>query len=72
MNSFTWLFVAALATSILLRLWLANRHVAHIRKHRGSVPESFAERVTHEEHSKAADYTITNTHIGMLGKKDSH
>jgi STE24 endopeptidase len=66
MNSFTWLFIAALATSILLRLWLAKRHITHIRKHRGSVPESFAERVTHEEHCKAADYTITNTHIGML------
>jgi STE24 endopeptidase len=66
MNSFTWLFIAALATSILLRLWLAKRHITHIRKHRGSVPESFAERVTHEEHCKAADYTITNTHTGML------
>jgi STE24 endopeptidase len=66
MNSFTWLFLAALATSILLRLWLANRHVAHIRKHRDSVPESFTGRITDEDHRKAADYTITNTRTGML------
>ncbi len=66
MNSFTWLFIAALAASILLRLWLANRHVVHVRKHRDSVPESFAGQITHEDHHKAADYTITNTHTGML------
>ena len=66
MNSFTWIFIAALVASIALRLWLARRHIAHIRKHRDSVPRSFAERVTQEEHHKAADYTITNTRTGML------
>jgi STE24 endopeptidase len=66
MNSFTWLFIAALVASTLLRLWLANRHIGHIRKHRETVPESFAERVTQQEHHKAADYTVVNTRTGML------
>jgi STE24 endopeptidase len=66
MNSFSFIFLAALAGSLLLRYWLAARHLAHVRAHRAAVPASFAERVTLAEHQKAADYTITNTRFGML------
>ena len=66
MSAFTLIFLVTLATSILLRLWLAGRHLAHVRSHREQVPESFAERIPLDDHRKAADYTITKTRIGML------
>ena len=66
MNTFSYLFLIALACSLCVRLWLAMRHMAHVRKHRDTVPESFAGRVPLEDHHKAADYTLTNTRIGML------
>ena len=66
MEPFTLLFIAALAMSLLLRLWLASRHMAHVRRHRAQVPDSFAGRIPLDDHHKAADYTITNTRIGIL------
>jgi STE24 endopeptidase len=66
MHTFTLLFLVALAGSLMLRYWLAARQLAHVRKHRDTVPESFADRVPLEDHHKAADYTITNTRIGMI------
>ena len=66
MNTFSYLFLIALACSLCVRLWLAMRHMTHVRKHRDTVPESFAGRVPLEDHHKAADYTLTNTRTGML------
>jgi STE24 endopeptidase len=66
MHWFTTLFLIALTGSVLLRLWLARRHITHVSAHRAQVPETFAGRVATEEHHKAADYTVTNTRIGML------
>ncbi len=66
MNLFTALFLAALAGSTLLQLWLANRQRAHVRAHRGAVPGEFAERIALDEHHKAADYTVTKTGLGMI------
>jgi STE24 endopeptidase len=66
MNNFSFVFLAALAGSLLLRYWLAARHLAHVRAHRTAVPASFAERISLADHQKAADYTMTNTRFGML------
>jgi STE24 endopeptidase len=66
MNTFTYLFLLALAASLGVRFWLAARHIAHVRKHRETVPESFAGRVPLEDHHKAADYTLTNTRVGRI------
>ena len=66
MNTFSYLFLIALACSIGVRLWLAMRHIAHVRKHRDTVPDSFAGSIPLEDHHKAADYTLTNTRIGMI------
>jgi len=66
MNTFTYIFLLALAASLGVRFWLAARHIAHVRKHRETVPESFAGRIPLEDHHKAADYTLTNTRIGMI------
>jgi STE24 endopeptidase len=66
MNTFTYLFLLALAGSVGIRFWLAARHIAHVKKHRDTVPDSFAGRVPLEDHHKAADYTLTNTRIGLI------
>lgn len=66
MNTFTQLFLIALAGSLLLRFWLASRQLIHVKKHRDTVPDSFAGKVPLEDHHKAADYTMTNTRIGMV------
>ena len=66
MTTFTLLFLIALAGSLLLRFWLASRQLIHVKKHRDTVPDSFAGKVPLEDHHKAADYTLTNTRIGMI------
>jgi STE24 endopeptidase len=66
MHVFTQLFLIMFALSIGLRLWLSQRQIAHIRDHRAQVPESFADKITLEEHQKAADYTTTKTRFGRL------
>ena len=64
--TFTAVFLAALALSLALRLWLAHRHVAHIRAHRGAVPAAFADRIALPAHQKAADYTVAKTQFGTI------
>ena len=64
--TFSLIFLAALATSVLLRYWLAQRHMRHIQAHRASVPQDFADRINLESHQKAADYSIAKTRLGNL------
>jgi STE24 endopeptidase len=63
---FTLIFLAALAISVLLRYWLAQRHIRHIQAHRAEVPQDFADRINLESHQKAADYSIAKTRLGNL------
>ena len=63
---FTALFVAALAVSLSLQLWLARRHVRHVAAHRERVPDAFADRIAVDSHRKAADYTIARTRFGAF------
>jgi STE24 endopeptidase len=65
MNIFTLIFLALLTTMTGLKLWLAMRHIAHIRRHREAVPAEFATTVTPEAHQKAADYSVEKTRLGM-------
>jgi STE24 endopeptidase len=65
-TTFTVVFLAALAISVGLRLWLARRHVAHVTAHRTAVPLAFAGRVALAAHQKAADYTMARTRFGIL------
>ena len=66
MHSFTILFLAMLALSLLIRLWLSQRQISHIRAHRASVPDAFAGKISLDEHQKAADYTVAKTRFGRL------
>ncbi len=64
MHTFAIVFLAFFAVSIVVKLWLAQRHLKHIQQHRAAVPEAFAEKISLEEHQKAADYTTTKVTFG--------
>ncbi len=57
MPLFTQIFLLLLVLGTLLQLWLLQRHLAHVTRHRGEVPDAFAGKVALEEHQRAADYT---------------
>ena len=65
-TAFTLLFLAALALTTLLRLWLARRHLRHIAAHRGAVPEAFRDSIALAAHQRAADYTTARVRLGLL------
>ena len=69
MNSlaFSVLFVAFLVFTLILRCWLANRHIRHVVANRGAVPAEFAASIALAAHQKAADYTVAKTRLGMFG-----
>ncbi|MFZ2267154.1 MAG: M48 family metallopeptidase [Azonexus sp.] len=64
-TTFTTLFIAAFALTLLGRLWLTWRHIRHIDAHRGAVPADFAESIPLAAHQKAADYTIVRQRFGL-------
>ncbi len=67
MNAFGIVFLAALVLATAARLWLASRHVGHVRAHRDSVPDAFAAEISLDMHQKAADYTCAKTRLAMVG-----
>ena len=66
MNTFSIVFLAALALSTATRLWLAWRHVGYVRAHRDRVPDAFAREIDLPSHQKAADYTCARTRFAMI------
>jgi len=66
MHSFAVLFIVFFSISLIIRFWLSQRHISHIQAHRAAVPEAFEEKITLEEHQKAADYTSTKVRFGRL------
>lgn len=68
MNTFTTLFLAALAVSSGIEYWLARRQASHVRLHRDRVPEAFRDSVSLEDHRKAADYTLAKGRLGDVGR----
>ena len=68
MNSFTTLFLIALVISYSLQFWLSFRQKNHVLAHRADVPDAFKNKVSLEEHQKAADYTVEK---GVISDFDS-
>lgn len=65
MNTFSIIFLFALALATLVRLWLGWRHIGHIRAHRAAVPAEFADQISLDAHQRAADYTCARTRLAM-------
>lgn len=66
LHIFTLLFLTMLLLSTLMRLYLSQRQINHVSRHRETVPESFAENISLQDHQKAADYTTTKVKFGRL------
>ncbi len=66
MPTFTWIFLIALITSTAVQMWLSIRNTRYVTKHRSTVPDEFSDKITLEEHQKAADYTTTKASFGRL------
>ncbi|NPA72162.1 MAG: M48 family metallopeptidase, partial [Gammaproteobacteria bacterium] len=67
MNWITSLFIFALATNLIIEVWLNIKNQFHIGRHRDTVPEDFSEIVSLEAHQKAADYSRTKLQLSRLG-----
>jgi len=65
-ETFSLIFLAALGATTLTRLWLAARHLRHVRAHRDAVPADFAESIPLEAHRKAADYTAAKLRLAFV------
>ena len=65
-STFTTIFLAAVALTLAVDLWLALRQIASVRRHRDAVPAAFAGRIGADAHRKAADYTIAHTQLAIL------
>jgi STE24 endopeptidase len=68
MNWLTALFIAAVAVSTALELWLSQRQIAAVSAHRDHVPAPFAASISAAEHAKAADYTIAKARFGRVAE----
>lgn len=66
MNTFSIVFLFALALATLTRLWLGRRHIGHIQAHRAAVPGEFADQIGLDAHQRAADYTCAKTRLAMV------
>lgn len=66
MNGFSYFFLLALALAVIVQLWLARYHIAHVLAHRHRVPRPFAQRITLEAHQKAAAYSVSRTRFEIV------
>jgi STE24 endopeptidase len=65
MHWFTAVFLAALALTMVVRLWLSRRHIRHVLANRNAVPAEFEGRIALAAHQKAADYTVAKARFGL-------
>ena len=67
MNNEDWVklfFFFALLMATLVKIWLDILNRRHILANRHEVPEDFRDKISLDEHQKAADYTTTKLKIG--------
>jgi len=65
-SQFSALFVAALLSNAVIKLWLAYRQLDHVAANRAEVPLAFREQINIAAHHKAADYTSTLVRFGGI------
>jgi len=66
MQTFSVIFVAALALATATKLWLGARHLSHIQRHRDDVPAEFALEINLDAHRRAADYSCAKTRFSLI------
>ena len=63
---FSLSFLAALALSLALHVWLSLRQLRNVAAHRAAVPAEFAGRIELAAHQKAADYTCAKSRLSIV------
>ncbi len=66
MPLFSTLFIIMVFLSAFTHIWLSIRQINHVKNHREQTPKAFSEKITLEEHKKAADYTIAKEKLGNV------
>jgi STE24 endopeptidase len=66
MQPLSLIFLLAVLVGTATRLWLADRQIAAVIRHRTRVPEPFADTIAPEDHHKAADYALARTRLGRI------
>ena len=66
MHLFTAIFLSFVAASVIVRLWLSQRQINHIQHHYAQVPAAFADKISLEDHHRAADYSCTKLRVGRF------
>ena len=67
MPLFSIIFVVMVILATATHYWLAIRQINHVKKHRDKTPDAFAEKISLQDHQKAADYTIAKEKLGNVG-----
>ena len=65
MNSFSFIFLALLICSVALQYFLIYRHIRHVAVNRDKVPHQFQDKISLDDHRKAADYTGAKSRVGI-------
>lgn len=66
MNTFSIVFLTVLIAGVIVQAMLLFRHLRHVRRHADRVPEQFQDRVSPEEHRKAAAYTVSKSRTAAV------
>ena len=66
MHLFTTIFLGFVAASVLVRLWLGQRQINHIRAHYAEVPAAFTDKISLDDHHRAADYSCAKLGLGKI------
>ena len=49
-----------------VKIWLAVRQIRHVSLHKDAVPAAFADKISLEDHQKAADYTCAKVSFSIV------
>ena len=63
MTTFATTFLYVVLAGLAVQLWLAARQARHIIAHRDRVPAPFDDRITLQQHQKAASYSLAGLSI---------
>jgi STE24 endopeptidase len=66
MQLFTTVFLSFIGASVIVRLWLGQRQINHIQRYYAEVPAAFADKISLEDHHRAADYSCAKLRVSRL------
>ena len=65
-STFQFLFLFLLIFTVMTQIWLATRHINHVKNNRSNVPGAFKSIIKSKDHQKAADYTVAKSKLNII------